>query len=114
MRVFPGGAFDAFVPVAPGENALEISARLPDGSRRELRRTVYFEQPERAHPGDTQRMQALLDELRRRTLETEHGLRPSEVEPDYRSLQLRVARDGEAVDTPAPDADPDQDTTPAR
>jgi alpha-D-ribose 1-methylphosphonate 5-triphosphate synthase subunit PhnG len=94
-RLYPGGAFDAFVPLAKGENALEIRARLPGGSQLELRRLVYFEQPEKPHASDTARMQALLEELRRRTLEAEHQPRP--VDPERRSLRVRPAKDGEGV-----------------
>jgi uncharacterized protein YegL len=90
-RVFPGGAFDAFVPLAPGENVLEIRARLPGDASLELRRTVYFEAPPSDHPSEQARMQALLDELRRRTLETEHAPRASDVDPDRRSVRVREA-----------------------
>ncbi len=43
LRVFPDGRFDAFVPVGPGPNTLEIRAVLADGHRTTLRRLVHYE-----------------------------------------------------------------------
>jgi hypothetical protein len=95
-RVHPGGAFDAFVPLAAGENALEIRARLPDGSSLELRRTVYFQKS--AAPSDRVRLESMLDELRKRTLQAEYAPRADDIDPDRRSLRVRTAKDGEDVD----------------
>ena len=95
-RLYPGGAFDAFVPLAAGENALELRARLSGGGQIELRRTVYFEKS--AQPSDQARLQMLLEELRRRTLEAEYAPRPPEPELERRSLRVRTAREGEPVE----------------
>ncbi len=95
-RLYPGGTFDAFVPLADGENALEIRARLPDGRQLELHRTVYFEKS--SAPSEQARLELLLEDLRQRTLETEYVPRPDDVEPDRRSLRVRTEREGEALE----------------
>jgi hypothetical protein len=109
-RIYPGGTFDAFVPLANGENALEVRARLPGGAELVLQRTVYFEKS--TQPSEQARLQLLLEDLRKRTLETEYVPRAGEVEPDRRSLRVRTAREGEALDgvpvePEAPEAEPE-------
>ena len=45
------GRFDGFAPLTAGENELEVTAVLADGSPASARRRVYYEKPEigRAH-----------------------------------------------------------------
>jgi hypothetical protein len=95
-RLYPGGTFDAYVPLADGANALEIRARLPGGVALELHRTVYFEKS--SAPSEQARLQLLLEDLRKRTLETEYAPRPGEVDPERRSLRMRTERDGEIIE----------------
>jgi hypothetical protein len=71
LRVFPDGSFDAFVELEPGENQVVFIATARDGRETSLTREVIRlpgaggEQDER----EIERARALLEELRRRTLE---------------------------------------------
>jgi hypothetical protein len=72
LRIFPDGSFDGFVELAPGENRLRIAARALDGAEASLERQVTFERNRSESKAvEEERMQALLEELRRRTRETE-------------------------------------------
>jgi hypothetical protein len=42
LRLAPDGAFDAWLPLVPGENELRVHARWPDGRDEWLTRTVHF------------------------------------------------------------------------
>ena len=93
VRVFPGGSFDAFVPLVPGENHIRVEAVLPDGQMLALERVVYFIEPQRVFPSDSERMEAMRDALRDRTLETQ--LPKSERRPgEIRSLEVEVEPPG--------------------
>jgi hypothetical protein len=87
LRTFPDGSFDAFVELAPGANRIAIEAITSDGRSARAERTVS--RADAAGPPDAQR--ALLDELRRRTRETELWV---EIERERRApkteLELRV------------------------
>jgi hypothetical protein len=65
VRSFADGSFDGFVPLAPGENAIELEVVLGDGRRVRTRRSVHYEPI--AGAGDAE----LLEALRERTAETE-------------------------------------------
>lgn len=69
LRIFPDGSFDGFVELSPGRNHLEFVAIARDRSAvsvgREVRRLPDAEGRARAHT------EALLEELRQRTRETE-------------------------------------------
>jgi hypothetical protein len=88
LRTFPDGSFDAFVELSPGANRIEIEARTNDGKRAVAERVVVREAAAAGVP-DAQRTQ--LDELRRRTRETELWV---EIERERRApkteLDLRV------------------------
>jgi hypothetical protein len=71
VRVLPDGRFDAFVPLAPGENQVEVSARGAGGTSEPVRRRLVYEPPPGGAPRDSAEAAALLDTLRRRTLELE-------------------------------------------
>lgn len=43
LRLFRDGRFDAVVPLAPGENTIEIRAVLADGHRENVRRQIRYE-----------------------------------------------------------------------
>lgn len=75
VRIFPDGRFDAFAPVAEGENTLEVRAVLADGREARIRRVVHFDTPQ---PESTEaRLEAarIMVELRRRTGEIDHSER---------------------------------------
>lgn len=75
LRVFPDGRFDAFVPLAPGSNALEVRGVLPDGRRVNLRRVVHYEEADADAPDARRDAARLLVKLRERTGEID---RPQE------------------------------------
>ena len=65
LRTFPDGSFDGFVALAAGRNRISIEARTTDGATATVERFVT------RSGGDANGERALLDELRRRTRETE-------------------------------------------
>ncbi len=67
MRVFSDGRFDGLVPLARGENILEVRALLADGRRQRIRRVVHYEQPEAETLEVRRNTAGLLVELRHRT-----------------------------------------------
>ncbi len=70
LRIFPDGSFDGFVELSPGRNHLEFVATARDGSEVSVGREVT-RLPDAGEGDDRERAQALLEELRRRTRETE-------------------------------------------
>jgi hypothetical protein len=73
LRVFPDGSFDGFVELAPGENHLLFIATSREGRKTSVAREV-IRLPDACANRDGQgaeceRVRALLEELRRRTLE---------------------------------------------
>jgi len=70
LRIFPDGSFDGFVELSPGRNQVEFVATARDGSEVSVGREV-IRLPDRGETGDREHTQALLEELRRRTRETE-------------------------------------------
>ena len=66
VRLFPDGSFDAWAPLVPGRNRLQVRVVAQSGAKLELEREVTFEQVQ-----DEQRRQLLIQALRDRTLETE-------------------------------------------
>ncbi len=69
VRVFSDGRFDGFVPLARGENMLEVRALLANGRSQRIRRVVHYEQPESETLEDRRNTAGLLVELRHRTRE---------------------------------------------
>jgi hypothetical protein len=43
LRLGPDGAFEAWLPLAPGTNELRVRASWADGRSESLRRSVHFE-----------------------------------------------------------------------
>jgi hypothetical protein len=70
VRLLPDGRFDAFVPLAPGENVVEVRAHAAAGASEVARRTFRYEEPASDAP-PSKEAAALLDNLRQRTLELE-------------------------------------------
>jgi hypothetical protein len=66
VRLFPDGSFDAWAPLIPGTNRLQIRIVAQSGAHVSLERQVNFQQVE-----DEQRRRLLIQALRDRTLETE-------------------------------------------
>ena len=67
VRLLPDGGFDGFVPLAAGENMLQIEAVLADGLRASDRLSVHYERPVPETETDRRNAARLLVELRRRT-----------------------------------------------
>ena len=67
LRTFPDGSFDAFVALAPGSNRLAIHVTTTDGASAQIERVVTRSAEASAPAGERE----LLEELRRRTRETE-------------------------------------------
>jgi hypothetical protein len=70
VRLLPDGRFDAFVPLAPGENRIEVQARSAAGASEVVQRTLRYEPAAADAPGSGEAAE-LLDALRQRTLELE-------------------------------------------
>jgi hypothetical protein len=70
VRLLPDGRFDAFVPLVPGENRIEVRAHSPAGASEVVRRTLHY-QPTAAGTRSPGEAAELLDTLRQRTLELE-------------------------------------------
>ena len=87
VRLLPDGRFDAFVPLVPGENRIEVQARSAAGASEVVRRTLRYE----PGPGEAA---GLLDTLRQRTLELEllAELRERR-QQQRRELRIEPARD---------------------
>jgi hypothetical protein len=98
LRTFPDGSFDGFVELAPGRNQLHFEAAASDGSRARVDRSVDYEAapPRNAEEARAQRAEgeALLEELRRRTQETQVWAE-MERERRTRRLDLRLDRSGD-------------------
>jgi hypothetical protein len=74
LRVFPDGSFDGFVELAEGENQLEFTATARDRGETSVIREVIRLPGSCENVGgqgaECERLRELLEELRRRTLET--------------------------------------------
>jgi hypothetical protein len=70
LRVFPDGSFDGFVELIPGRNHLVFTATARDDTQISVGREVTRLRDADAEDADRDRGRALLEELRRRTLET--------------------------------------------
>jgi hypothetical protein len=69
IRTFPDGSFDAIVPLAEGENVLEVRALFADGHRASARSVVHYERPDPATEDDRRDAARWLLLLRERTSE---------------------------------------------
>jgi hypothetical protein len=90
LRTFPDGSFDGFIALEPGRNRIAIEARTTDGATAAVERVVT------RSGADANGERSLLDELRRRTRETEIW---AEMERERRApkreLEIRVEPPGE-------------------
>jgi hypothetical protein len=93
VRSFADGSFDGFVPLAPGDNPIELEVVLEDGRRVRAQRSVHYEPI--ANPGDA----ALLDALRERTAETELA-GESQSGAVRRRTHLEIRGEGRPSETP--------------
>ena len=71
VRLLPDGRFDAFVPLAPGENLIEVRAHGAAGASDPARRTLRYEAPAGAAGAASPEASELLETLRLRTTELE-------------------------------------------
>ena len=68
---FPDGSFDGYLRLAPGENIVRVVATMAGGGELRETRSVYYERPERPTATDLREAEALRNDLRQRTVETE-------------------------------------------
>jgi hypothetical protein len=101
LRTFPDGSFDGFVELAPGRNHVQLEAATSDGSRAAAERWIDYDaspphdlEEARAQRGEAE---ALLDELRRRTLETQVW---ADMERERRARKLQMEIHPEAGASP--------------
>ena len=71
VRLFPDGTFDGFAPLVPGVNHLRITIVGEAGGTHVVDREVFFEKTLGTSPKERARLEALLKDLRIRTLETQ-------------------------------------------
>lgn len=90
LRTFADGSFDAFAPLAPGENLLEVTVLRSDGRSATVRRRVLYEAPTLLGPAEKRDAARLLVELRRRTAETELARGSRATPPRRRSLEVEM------------------------
>jgi hypothetical protein len=90
VRTFPDGSFDGYVRLAPGENRIEVVARMEDGREARAARTVVLVRPKEPSAEERAAAEMLLDALRVRTIETELGVRARQRAPQERELEVRV------------------------
>ena len=93
VRLLPDGRFDAFVPLAPGENRIEVRALGAAGASEPARRTLRYEAPAAGAVAASPEASALLDTLRERTQELEllAELRERR-QQQHRELRIEPAR----------------------
>jgi len=123
FRMTPGGSWGGFVPLAPGDNRIEVVAGTEDGV--EVRRTVTANLDESAPPAavpreydflgsgafgvclrEAKRVELTAEELQRQQVRRELLL---EMERERAKARERAARQRKELDLelePAPDAEP--------
>jgi hypothetical protein len=69
VRTFPDGSFDAIVPLAEGDNVLEVRMLFADGARSSTRSLIHYERPDPVTEADRREAERLLHLLRERTRE---------------------------------------------
>jgi hypothetical protein len=90
VRTFPDGSFDGYLWLVPGENRIEVVARMEDGREARAARSVVFVRPEEPSAEERADAELLLEALRARTIETELGLRARRRAPQERLLDVSV------------------------
>jgi hypothetical protein len=93
VRVLPDGRFDAFVPLVPGENVIEVRAHGPAGASQPARRVLRYEPPAGA-AAPSPEAEELLEtlRLRRRELELLAELHERRAQQQRRELRIEPAR----------------------
>lgn len=91
VRLLPDGRFDAFVPLAPGDNVIEVRAQGAAGASDPARRTVRYEAPPAGAPASPEAA-ALMEALRHRTTELELLAELRERRAQRRELRIEPAR----------------------
>jgi hypothetical protein len=93
VRVLPDGRFDAFVPLVPGENVIEVRAHGPSGASQPARRVLRYEPPAGA-AAPSPEAEELLEtlRLRRRELELLAELHERRAQQQRRELRIEPAR----------------------
>jgi len=97
-RVFPDGSFDALVPLQPGENQIQVSARGDAGGEAVAKLQVLYHRPEPGDDAESRRfaaeIEAFREKLKMRTVETLLATRAStraEAEAEAeRELEIEV------------------------
>jgi len=103
VRVFPDGSFDGYVPLAEGSNTLRATATLDDGRTVETRVRVNFHHASPPTAQQTADGEALLGDLRNRSVETDFAVRAQEERRKRRLHSLEVSpADPNARSAPAP------------
>jgi hypothetical protein len=75
MRTFPDGSFDGYLRLVPGENRIEVAARMEDGREARAALTVVFKRPEEPSAEERAASELLLELLRVRTTKIELDVR---------------------------------------
>jgi Mg-chelatase subunit ChlD len=95
-RLFADGSFDGYVPLAPGENLIRVTARGDRGGRQSVERRVLFEPREARDPAEARAFEAGLERFKRalrdRSVETELAVdanRARETPDPERQLEIR-------------------------
>jgi hypothetical protein len=93
VRLLPDGRFDAFVPLVPGENRIEVRALGAAGASEPARRTLRYEAPAAGGAAASPEASELLETLRLRTTELEllAELRERR-QQQHRELRIEPAR----------------------
>jgi hypothetical protein len=90
VRLFPDGTFDGYVPLEPGSNLLRVTIFAEGGTIATLEREVMFEKTAGDTPDEQLRLQALLKQLKVRTLETELAAEARRKRERVRARQLEI------------------------
>jgi hypothetical protein len=90
VRTFPDGSFDGYLRLVPGENRIEVVARMEDGREARAALSVVFVRPEEPSAEARAAAGLLLDALRLRTIETEMGVRARQRVPQKRELDVSI------------------------
>jgi len=90
VRTFPDGSFDGYVRLVPGENRIEVVARMEDGREARAALSVVFVRPDEPSAKERAAAGLLLEALRVRTIETELGVRARQRIPQERELDVSI------------------------
>jgi Mg-chelatase subunit ChlD/predicted aspartyl protease len=88
LRRFPDGSFDAFVPLIPGENRIEVTARGDAGGEARVEQLVLYH-PTEPSEGDAE-LEAFRRELKTRTIETLLATRAMNAEEAEREVDRQL------------------------